>query len=126
MGALSGQAFAKDVCVQASNGLGVYVFKGVKSLTKLGQVSPIIGFNIVNGIRHPISGTAIVSSVDPANNKNVTVRTGFTVLQDFNDYPYTVEGVGPSLGSANAYADFIAGDPLDGAITWSPIDCKSI
>jgi len=28
MGVLGGQAYAKDVCVQASNGLGVYVFKG--------------------------------------------------------------------------------------------------
>lgn len=125
MGALAGPALAKDVCVQASNDLGVYVFKGVKTLTKLGQVSPITGFNIDSkGLRHPIAGTATVAWVDQANKKNIIVTTGFTVLQDLYNYPYTVQGDGPSLSSADAFVDFIAGEPQEGAITWAPIDCK--
>jgi len=125
MGASAGQAFAKDVCVQASGGLGIYVFKGVKSLTKLGQVSPITGFNIdKDGLRHPISGTATVAWVDPADKKNIVVSTGFTVLQGLYNPPYTVQGDGQSLSSAEAYVDVISGTAPEGEITWAPIDCN--
>jgi len=119
--------FAKDICVKVDTAvdpnLGKFKFNVVKPLKKFGQVAHIEGINkFANPERiYPISGTAVVASVDPET-KTPEIHIGFTVFRDTTDVPYIVQGKGSRVDTIVDGNWFI--DNGGGKVAWSPLDCK--
>jgi hypothetical protein len=127
--------FAKDICVEVdtsvNNYIGKFMFKDAKPLTKLGQVSPIVGINKFDYrageqyiYHYPISGTATVVAVNPVT-KKPTISVGFTVFRDIIEEPYHVQGTGESLGKISAGKWYNANNLNNGNIAWNTTDCKT-
>ncbi len=127
--------FAKDICVEVdtsvNNYIGKFMFKDVKPLTKLGQVSPIVGINKFDYrageqyiYRYPISGTATVVAINPSTKKPI-ISVGFTVFRDIIEEPYHVQGTGEGLGRVSAGKWYNVNNSNKGNIAWNPLDCKT-
>ncbi len=118
---VAGSALAKDLCIQ-DQAAGHYVFQKVKAPKKAGKGTALHGYYKAFGSDdiYPMSGSAVVAS-------DGTVWAAVTVYDVVNGAVHFVLGWTADATLAGTGNFDNNGDGLsDGAITFLPVDCRTV
>ena len=115
-------AAAKDICIQ--DGVILMRFKGVKSLSKPGNVTPLHGFYTNGSQISPLTGTAFTRA-DRTVAIGVYVHTAdVAAAGTCTDFIFTMTG-DKEFNATGSYR-YLDSPTSGSASTWTPIPCNTL